>query len=119
MVAAVSPHSGRPLHTRSGQCIYNLPNWTHGFTTAIPIYGDVENVSKYISKYITKAQGAAIGGRYYYSGGKLLRPRYEYLNIDVVSLPEADYTYCVPETGGLTFSYFSPQALENIRELTI
>lgn len=61
--------------------IYNITDWKVGFTTAVRLSGDHENVAKYITKYITKqTSGGMIGGRYYYHGGKLLQPKYHYLN---------------------------------------
>lgn len=53
--------------------IYNLPAWTLGFTTAIPLYGDKRQSASYAAKYITKA-GEKVGGRWYYSGGDLVKP---------------------------------------------
>lgn len=64
-----------------GKHIYNIADWKVGFTTAVKLSGDHENVAKYITKYITKqTSGGMIGGRYYYHGGKLLQPKYHYLN---------------------------------------
>lgn len=61
--------------------IYNITDWKIGFTTAVRLSGDQENVAKYITKYITKqTSGGMIGGRYYYHGGQLLQPKYHYLN---------------------------------------
>ena len=48
--------------------VYNLPAWTLGFTTAIPLYGDRARAIEYVCKYIGK-QGEKPGGRWYYSGG--------------------------------------------------
>lgn len=76
--------SGRRIRKRGlsyGKHIYNITDWKVGFTTAVKLSGDHENVAKYITKYITKqTSGGMIGGRYYYHGGKLLQPSYHYLN---------------------------------------
>lgn len=75
---------GRPRRPRSarqrqewldagGQVVYNVAEWTLGFSTAIPLYGDYDAAIAYTCKYIAK-EGCKIGGRWYYSGGKLLRP---------------------------------------------
>ncbi len=62
---------------KGGHKIYNLPQWGLGFTTAIVTYGDRDSVCKYITKYITKSD-EKVGGRWYYHGGKLSEPSYEY-----------------------------------------
>lgn len=67
-------------HRRAGKKVYNIPSWTFGFSTAQFITGErsVDFVSKYVSKYMTKSNGRKIGGRYYLSGGDLIRPTYIY-----------------------------------------
>lgn len=59
--------------------IYNVTDWTLGFTTAVRVWGDRANVCKYIVKYITKGE-QKVGGRWYYSGGDLCKPSYTYTN---------------------------------------
>ena len=64
-----------------GRIVYNLPAWGLGFSTAIELYGEREAAIGYVCKYISKGSGesaAKIGGRWYYSGGDLLRPVREY-----------------------------------------
>jgi hypothetical protein len=63
------------------QPVYNLPNWHYGFSTALRVYGDRKALRNYIAKYITK-DSQKIGGRYYFSGGSLSRPVYEYGLLD-------------------------------------
>lgn len=64
-----------------GQRIYNVTDWKLGFTTAVKLKGDYENVCRYITKYVLKqSDGGMIGGRYYYHGGQLKEPRYKYIN---------------------------------------
>lgn len=64
-----------------GQHIYNVTDWKLGFTTAVKLSGDYEDICKYITKYVLKqSDGGMIGGRYYYHGGELKEPRYEYIN---------------------------------------
>lgn len=57
----------------NGHVIYNLPQWTFGYTTAVKLYGDYPKAVSYICKYIGK-QGAKPAGRWYYSGGSLSEP---------------------------------------------
>ena len=61
-----------------GHKVFNVKDWELGFSTAIECYGDRASVCKYITKYITKS-GEKVGGRWYYSGGDLLEPEFEYL----------------------------------------
>lgn len=64
-----------------GQHIYNVTDWKFGFTTAVKLTGDYMNVCKYITKYVLKqSDGGMVGGRYYYHGGELKEPHYEYIN---------------------------------------
>ena len=56
-----------------GHAVYNLPDWTLGFTRAVRLYGDYQAAVGYTCKYIGKGTGK-IGGRWFYSGGALERP---------------------------------------------
>ena len=51
----------------------------HGDSTAIKLYGDYAKAVSYVVKYIGKEQ-EKIGGRWYYSGGKLGRPTVTYID---------------------------------------
>lgn len=85
---------------REGHTVYNLPGWSLGFTTAIRLYGDYARAVGYVCKYIGK-QGEKPGGRWYYSGGKLGRPRVVYADVsirDVEALPGA-YSFTVAAAG--------------------
>jgi hypothetical protein len=78
-------------HTdRKGKKIYNLPEWTLGFTTAQYLTGDYGAVCTYVSKYVTKqaGSGGTIGGRYYFHGGKLARPFFRYGSVDFAEASE-------------------------------
>lgn len=70
--------------------VYNLPDWSLGFTTAIELYGERRQAVAYVLKYITKtaATSGKIGGRWYYSGGDLQRPTITYDDVDRVQLSE-------------------------------
>lgn len=92
-----------------GRKVYNVSDWSFGFTTAVRLNGSYEAVCHYIAKYITKQQeGGTIGGRYYFHGGELLRPVYRYVSSicssvapRVVEVPAAE----------LTLTYFSPETI--------
>lgn len=76
-----------------GHTVYNLPGWGWGFSTAIELYGERDAAINYVCKYIGKqmdGSGGAeagtpekIGGRWYYSGGKLERPAVEWVDVDL------------------------------------
>lgn len=83
----IPPTGGKPRRPRSeaqraewaaegGHMVYNLPDWSLGFSTAIELYGTRRAAVGYVCKYITKSL-TKIGGRWYYSGGKLIRPTVE------------------------------------------
>lgn len=92
------------LKTKSGQPIYNMPDWGWGFSTAIPIYGDKEAVSRYITKYITK-DCQKIFGAFYYAGGKgLVRtPSIQYDDLDFKSVQAETFQVPIAKMG---FKYF-------------
>ena len=64
-----------------GHTIYNLPEWTLGFTTAIALYGDYPSAVGYVTKYIGK-QDVRPMGRWYYSGGALAEPSKTFADLD-------------------------------------
>lgn len=64
-----------------GRPVYNLPQWTLGFTTAQRLYGDYHAAVGYCCKYIGK-QGERPACRWYYSGGALKEPTKLYCDLD-------------------------------------
>lgn len=75
-------------HTdKAGHKVYNLPEWDYGFTTAIELYGDYHAAVGYTCKYIGK-DSEKIGGRWYYSGGKLQKPVEKFVDINYIELME-------------------------------
>ena len=77
-------------HTdKQGHKIYNLPQWSLGFTTAIELYDDYVRAVGYVCKYVGK-QGEKPAGRWYYSGGDLNEPEVNYAEISAAELA-ADY----------------------------
>lgn len=74
------------------QVVYNLPGWSLGFTTAIPLYGDYHRAVSYVCKYIGK-DGEKIGGRWYYSGGDLGAPEITYCDTDYLELSQSPDWY--------------------------
>lgn len=87
---ARSPKTGRLLSAK-GKQIYNVTDFTMGFTTAINIGEDINEriaCAKYIYKYITKSHGKKVGGRYYLHGGALCEPSFEYADINYFDIRE-------------------------------
>lgn len=69
-------------HTDSqGHKIFNLPQWSLGFTTAIELYDDYHKAVGYVCKYVGK-QGEKPAGRWYYSGGGLNEPKVVYTDLN-------------------------------------
>lgn len=92
----VPPEGGRPRRPRSkaqrdlwtrqgGRTVYNVTGWPYGFSTAMELYGDYHAAVGYVCKYITKAPGK-IGGRWFYSGGKLGRPDVLLADVDCAAV---------------------------------
>lgn len=72
--------------------VYNISDWRFGFSTAIEIYGDYNAAIGYCCKYIGK-QTDKIGGRWYYSGGDLVRPSVDFVDVDYWQLRQMDGAY--------------------------
>lgn len=81
--AVPSGHSDKQGHE-----IFNLPQWTFGFTAAIRLYGTYSQAVGYVCKYIGKQGGKRPMGRWYYSGGDLMEPQKEYAVMDYRDLRE-------------------------------
>lgn len=75
---------------QGGHIVYNLPQWSLGFTTALELYGDYSSAVGYVCKYIGKQDQERPLGRWYYSGGGLEKPRKHYVMLDYRQLQE-DY----------------------------
>lgn len=91
----------------ASKIIYNMPEWTLGFSTAIPIDGEQEVLSKYMTKYITK-DFRKIFGAFYYAGGKGLvrRPEIRVYDSDYQAFDEKEFR---PDGVNLWFKYFSAE----------
>lgn len=79
---------------KGGHPIYNLPQWDYGFTTAIELYGDYHAAIGYTCKYIGK-DAEKIGGRWYYSGGKLEKPVEKFVDItygELMDMQDEEFT---------------------------
>lgn len=87
-----------------GTTIFNLDNWTYGFSTVLELSGNRGAVSNYVCKYITK-DSKKILGRFYLSGGKgLIRSvPTTYDNTDFSKF-DAGYQVSLPDFG-IAFKY--------------
>ena len=88
-----------------GRVVWHLPEWTLGYTTAVLLDGDYARVCSYISKYITKGSDR-VGGRWYYSGGVLLRPEVSDACLDPADVPETAYRF-VPDGASREYAVWS------------
>lgn len=90
--------STREKYLQEGaQIVYNISDWSFGFSTAIPLYGERAAAVSYVCKYVTKSP-QKIGGRWYYSGGDLRRADAVYLDLEFRDL-EARGAYTFGITG--------------------
>lgn len=60
-------------HTANGRKVYNIKNWHFGFSTAVYI-DNIQAVSSYIKKYITKDMLLLPGKKRYFCSQNLTRP---------------------------------------------
>lgn len=78
-----------------GRPVYNLPQWTYGFTTAQRLYGDYHAAVGYCCKYIGKQDGERPLGRWYYSGGALQEPEKIFCDLEYRDIENA-VEYSIP-----------------------
>lgn len=74
--------------SEGARIVYNISDWSYGFTTAIQVYGEYSAAVGYCCKYIGK-QKQKIGGRWYYSGGALGAPDIKYVDCSYYELLDA------------------------------
>lgn len=88
-----------------GHVVYNLPDWTLGFTTAIGLYDDYGKAINYVTKYIHKqCDGGKIAGRWYYHGGSFGEPIANYCDLHIWDIMDENrqgdyYIFDVPAAG--------------------
>lgn len=78
-----------------GRPVYNLPQWSYGFTTAQRLYGDYHAAVGYCCKYIGKQAAQRPCGRWYYSGGALAEPEKVYADLDYRAV-ESSVEFSIP-----------------------
>lgn len=89
-----------------GHIVYNISEWSFGFSTAIGLYGDRHAAIAYVCKYIGKDAnkdgengGDKIGGRWYYSGGHLLKAARTYIDVDFDELRDGEHVFTIDRLG--------------------
>ncbi|MCD7827650.1 MAG: hypothetical protein LUG85_03845 [Clostridiales bacterium] len=91
--------------TKRGQIIYNLPQWSLGFSTAVKLEGDIQKICSYITKYITK-DSKKIFGKFYLASNKGLIKKpvtvltdcnYENIHCKEYFIPEAKAGFKYPD----------------------
>lgn len=97
-----SPSDAAEWEKNGARIVYNLSRWRLGFSTAIYLDSNYQRTINYVLKYIGKElEEGKIGGRYYYSGGKLEGPKVLYCSLsceDVQTLPGA-YDFVIEGVG--------------------
>lgn len=98
--------------TEAGQTIFNMPQWTLGYSTAIALDDQKERVSRYITKYVTK-EFRKIFGSFYYAGGHGLvrKPKTKVYDLDYDSVEMQEYR---PEGVNIWFKYASGSEADEI-----
>lgn len=71
---AFDPHRNCPLSTNRGQPIFNMPSWTLGYSTCIPVDENYEATCNYITKYLSKGTEKILGKWYLSSRNLVKRP---------------------------------------------
>lgn len=81
--------------------VYNVTDWTVGFSTAIAVHGARGALAGYLCKELSKSEQKTtekIGGRWYLSGGKLCKPVVQVFNSNFDDVTE--FSYDVNTDGG-------------------
>ena len=85
--------------------VYNMPQWSLGYSTAIELTGDTERIANYITKYISKDFKKIFGSFYYAGGTGLIRkPSIQLYDINYADVNAKEYTVEAVEIG---FKYFT------------
>lgn len=75
-------HNGEFVYTNRGQQVFNLDNYSYGFSTVIETDGSYKSISYYLTKYVSKNMGAMpYNARKYYSTRNLERREVKYESI--------------------------------------
>lgn len=81
---AVNPHTGSAISTEKGQTVFNMADWSLGFSTCIPIDEHYERTCNYLVKYMEKGCDKVFGKWYFSSRNLRRRP-------DITLLQDVSY----------------------------
>lgn len=81
LVQAVSPYTGELLFDKQGRPIYNLPQYSLGFSTATFV-SDPAKTASYLIKYLTKEIEVPKGKKCYWASRSCARPAVSYTYIE-------------------------------------
>ncbi|SDA20959.1 hypothetical protein SAMN02910447_01820 [Ruminococcus sp. YE71] len=99
------------------QTVYNIPAWIYGYSTAVRLVGDTQNVAKYVTKYVTK-DCTKIFGNFYFAGGRELVRDVPTTFADVATphlVKTEKQSYCEPLR--CSFKYLDSSDPDNYAEL--
>jgi len=80
LVRAINPHSGKELSDPAGRPVYNMSDWTLGFSTCVPIDENYERTCNYLTKYLSKGTEKIFGKWYLSSRALIKRPEIELID---------------------------------------
>ena len=63
-IVRANSKTGKPLNDKRGRPIYNMPTWTWGFSSCVPVDKQYERTVNYLTKYITKSDRKIFGKWY-------------------------------------------------------
>lgn len=87
LVQAISPYTGALMYDEQGREIYNLPQYTLGFSTATKV-SDPAKTASYLCKYLTKDIEVPKGKKCYWASRSCQRPTVTYDLIEEYELAE-------------------------------
>ncbi|HEX3038599.1 MAG TPA: hypothetical protein VHO94_06365 [Oscillospiraceae bacterium] len=99
-----------------GHTIYNMPQWSLGWSTAIELYGSRLHTACYITKYVSK-DFKKIFGNFYYAGGGVERnvpTEYKQLDYESINAKEFSNVYRYKYVG---YDSADSQAMENTQNI--
>lgn len=75
IVRATNAKTGDPLCDGAGRPVYNLPAWSWGYSTVVPLDGNTDAATAYVAKYIAKGDNKIFGKYYLSSRGLTKSPK--------------------------------------------
>ena len=76
----VDARTGMPAVDKQGRPVYNMTDWTLGFSTCVPIDENYERTCNYLTKYLGKGTEKIFGKWYLSSRTLIKRPEVELIS---------------------------------------